>query len=58
VDQTEWKALTDEIVMAARQHRLADGLVTAVHRAGALLREHFPRRPDDKNEIPNRVVEI
>jgi putative membrane protein len=58
VDQTEWKALADEIVAAARQDRLADGLAAAIHRAGALLREHFPRRADDKNELPDRVVEI
>jgi putative membrane protein len=58
VDQTEWKALTDEIVGAARQGRLADGLVEAIGRAGRLLAQHFPRRPDDKNELPNRVVEI
>jgi putative membrane protein len=58
VDQTEWKALTDEIVTAARQGRLADGLVTAIGRAGSLLAQHFPRKPDDKNELADRVVEI
>jgi putative membrane protein len=58
VDQLEWKALTEEIVTAAREGRLADGLVIAIRRAGAVLAQHFPRRADDKNEIPNRVVEI
>lgn len=58
VDQTEWKALADEIVTAARQGRLADGLVEAIGRAGRLLAQHFPCKPDDKNELPNRVVEI
>ena len=58
VDETQWKAIADEIVTAARADHLADGLVAAIRRAGALLKEHFPRRPDDKNELPNRVVEI
>jgi putative membrane protein len=58
VDQLEWQALTEEIVTAAREGRLADGLVIAIRRAGAVLAQHFPRRADDKNEIPNRVVEI
>jgi putative membrane protein len=58
VDQTAWKALTDEIVTAARQNRLADGLVNAIGRAGRLLAQHFPRKPDDKNELADRVVEI
>jgi putative membrane protein len=58
VDQTEWQASTDEIVTAARQGRLSDGLINAINRAGRLLAQHFPREPDDKNELPNRVVEI
>jgi uncharacterized membrane protein len=33
------------------------GLLHGVARAGALLAEHFPRQPDDKDELPNRVVE-
>lgn len=32
-----------------------DGLVTAVERAGELLARHFPRRTDDRNELPNQV---
>jgi putative membrane protein len=58
VDQTEWKALTDAIVTAARRGRLADGLVEAIAGAGRLLAQHFPRKPDDRNELPNRVVEM
>jgi uncharacterized membrane protein len=27
-----------------------------VRRAGELLGEHFPWHPDDRNEIPDRVV--
>lgn len=58
VSQSEWKALADEVVTAARQNRLADGLVAAVRHAGLLLAQHFPPAPDDKNELPDRVVEM
>jgi putative membrane protein len=58
VDQTEWKALIEAIVGAARESRLADGLIDAIGRAGRLLAQHFPRKPDDQNELANRVVEI
>jgi uncharacterized membrane protein len=33
------------------------GLVLGVDRAGALLAEHFPRSPDDRNELPDQVEE-
>jgi putative membrane protein len=58
VDQSEWDELAETIAAAARAGRLADGLVTAVGRAGALLAQHFPARPEDRNELPDRVVEI
>jgi uncharacterized membrane protein len=32
------------------------GIVHGVERAGALLAGHFPRRPDDTNELPDRVA--
>ena len=58
VDQSEWKALTQQIVVAAKEDRLAEGLIQAIEAAGRLLSRHFPRKADDRNEIPNRVVEI
>ncbi len=39
----------------AGQHTAA--LVEGIARAGQLLGEHFPRRPDDVDELPNQVVE-
>lgn len=32
------------------------GLVLGIERAGALLAEHFPRRPDDVNELPDDIA--
>jgi putative membrane protein len=37
---------------------LADGLVAAVERVGAVLAEHFPRADDDQNELPDRLIEV
>jgi len=34
------------------------GLVEGIRRAGGLLAEHFPRRPDDRNELPNAIEEL
>ncbi|HTL67021.1 MAG TPA: TPM domain-containing protein [Lacunisphaera sp.] len=39
----------------AGQHTAA--LIEGIERAGRLLGEHFPRQPDDVDELPNQVVE-
>lgn len=43
--------------MTARFHtaEFTEGIVQGIERAGELLAEHFPRRPDDDNELPDRV---
>ena len=58
VEQTVWDELAQEIAAAARGDELAEGLVGAVRRAGTLLGLHCPRTPDDRNELPDRVVVI
>jgi putative membrane protein len=58
VDHTAWDELARDIVVAARRGALADGIVTAVQRAGLLLTRHCPPVPFDRDELPNRVVEI
>jgi len=58
VEQSAWDELAREVSDAARAGRLGDGIVNAVRRAGALLAAHFPPKPDDVNELSDRVVEI
>ena len=41
-----------------REGRLAEGMVAAVERVGAVLAEHFPRAEDDVNELPDRLIEL
>ena len=55
------QAFWDEVAAAMtgyfREDKFTDGLVHAIDRAGGLLAKHFPRRPDDKNELPDDVVD-
>lgn len=48
------KAMLDPL----RQGRMAEGMAAAVAEVGKVLAEHFPRSADDKNELPDRLIEI
>ena len=55
------QAFWDEVAAAMtgyfRDGKFTDGLVHAIDHAGRLLAKHFPRRPDDKNELPDDVID-
>ena len=44
VQQSEWDAIIAEFTAAARQGRVADGLVAAVDRCAKLLETHYPAK--------------
>jgi uncharacterized membrane protein len=52
-----WEALTLAMRPQFEAQRFTDAIVHAVREAGSLLTQHFPRRPDDRNELPNAVEE-
>lgn len=58
VEQKEWDAIAATVVAAAREKQLAEGLVRAVEQSGDLLARHFPPADNDRDELPNRVVEL
>jgi putative membrane protein len=57
VSQESWETTVAQIASEARAGRLSEGLAAAIRTVGALLAQHFPRGSDDRNELPNRVVE-
>jgi putative membrane protein len=58
VAQVEWNGIVALLVGHASRGNLADGFVGAIEGAVALLATHFPRRPDDVNELGDRLVEL
>lgn len=50
-----WEATAGVMQEHFRAGRFTEGLVAGVQRAGDLLAEHFPRRSDDRNELPDAV---
>jgi uncharacterized membrane protein len=50
-----WRELAGEMSVHFKDGRFTEGVVAVVRKTGTLLSQHFPRRPDDKNELPDRV---
>jgi putative membrane protein len=51
-----WRPCLEGLAAEARRDRLADGLVAAVERLGAVLRRDLPAGPGDPNEVADRPV--
>lgn len=58
IDPAEWREMIDEMVTAIRQNRVRDGYMACIEKVTARLKEHFPARDGDENELPNQVVEL
>ncbi len=52
-----WQELAAAMSDHFKRGAFTDGLVHGVDRAGELLAAHFPREPDDRNELPDDVIE-
>lgn len=53
-----WGEAMAAMLVHIRDGRIADGMVAAVEKVGAVLAEHFPRADDDTNELPDRLIEV
>ena len=56
VGQPVWDEVRNEIQNKFRVGYYSEGLIYAVERVGNILSEHFPIKPDDTNELSNKVV--
>ena len=55
VGEAYWRGLVDGVRDQLRQRRSREGLLQAIAEVGDALGRHFPRRPDDVNELPDDV---
>ena len=53
-----WGDAMAAMLAELKQDHLADGLIAAVEKVGAVLAQHFPRAEDDQNELPDRLIEL
>lgn len=52
-----WIALTSALISGIRQGQLTEALVSVIAEMGDILRQHFPSRHDDVNELPDLLGE-
>ena len=56
VEQSEWQHIVDDLVGEIKQQKYTRGMVDAINKCAALLREKgMQARPDDTNELSNKL---
>lgn len=56
VKHAEWQAIINEMLPRFRSGDIAEGLVVAVDRCGAVLARHFPPGASNPNELPDHFI--
>jgi putative membrane protein len=51
-----WHELARELSGGLKVGRACEALVSVIGRCGRILEEHFPKKVDDSNELPNEVM--
>ncbi len=58
VEGDVWNAAIADLTSAVKAGRPADGFVAAIERCGAVLAAHFPPGSLNREELPDKLVEI
>ncbi|SFF73124.1 putative membrane protein [Novosphingobium sp. CF614] len=58
VDPEVWGDAMQAMLTHVREGRVADGMIAAIEKVGAIVAPHFPRADDDVNELPDRLIEV
>ena len=57
VPEQTWEEIVDTIIAGLKSGDACTATCRAIERCGELLQEHFPRKHDDTDELPNLIVE-
>ncbi|MEA3543737.1 MAG: TPM domain-containing protein [Thermodesulfobacteriota bacterium] len=57
VPEHTWVEIVDTITDGLKTGTPCTAICQAIERCGELLQEHFPRKHDDTNELPNLIME-
>ena len=51
-----WQETSRDLSHRFKQGDFTEAILEAVCNVGALLAQHFPAKPDDKDELPNAIA--
>ncbi|HEX4922624.1 MAG TPA: TPM domain-containing protein [Bdellovibrionales bacterium] len=51
-----WQPVVDRLVAGLKKGDCAQGFSDAIDLCASILEKHFPPKPQDRNELPNRLV--
>jgi len=51
-----WQDITAKMTPLLKTGKYTEAIIAAIEEAGAALARHFPRTPDDKDELPNKII--
>ena len=51
-----WQELAGAMTQHFKKSEFSEGIIHGLNKAGELLAEHFPRRPDDRNELSDEIA--
>lgn len=58
VEPEVWGEAMADMLEEIRKDCIAEGIAAGVRDVGQVLARHFPRRDDDRNELPDRLIEL
>ncbi|HSD63963.1 MAG TPA: TPM domain-containing protein [Ignavibacteriaceae bacterium] len=56
VPEKTWDEIKDEMQSQFNEGKFSEGIIHGISRVGKILSEFFPVKPDDTNELSNKVV--
>ncbi|WP_263831989.1 TPM domain-containing protein [Sulfurospirillum oryzae] len=58
IDNALWQKTIDAFVENVKNDKFEEGYLQAINEVGAILTQHFPIEKHDKNELPDRLIEV
>jgi putative membrane protein len=58
VEQGTWDGIVADFVRHVRQGQVTEGFLAAIASCGEILAVHCPRQADDRDELPDRLIQI
>lgn len=56
IDPDRWQQIVAELTLGIKQGRQCEAICEAVHQTGEILKDHFPIKDDDQDELHNIII--